>query len=303
MSEVKLKGGNVYFESGIDKVLLNGQIGNLQIFDCTNYPNTIFLENEFDKMKKHEFLGLSGEKGSILKINFEKNLKKNELDIQVNEIKVDFFLQPFFRILDFIFIHILEFFNLREAKEKDYSIFSTEFLLKKIENSEFMSVFFKADAPLLLFRDSPYSKKYVLVNLGKIEIKNERKVNNQRIEKTHKHLKEIFCDIYEIWMKNMVIQIVNFDKYKDISLPFRLNIMIEMISFGEEYNFLYEECIENSIVFKARVLPIILNLEKKDYLLIMKIIYANLIYDDYLDNYFMTEFKSEEDDFIRKSSI
>lgn len=39
-------------------MVLDGTLGNLQIMDLTNYPKTIFKEEDYDKVKPVEILGL-----------------------------------------------------------------------------------------------------------------------------------------------------------------------------------------------------------------------------------------------------
>jgi vacuolar protein sorting-associated protein 13A/C len=52
-------------------MLLDGNLGNLQLIDLTNYPNTIHREEDWNLAKRTEMLGVSKEKGtSLLGIKF-----------------------------------------------------------------------------------------------------------------------------------------------------------------------------------------------------------------------------------------
>lgn len=45
-------------------MVLDGTLGNLQLIDLTNYPETIFKEEDYDKAKPIELLGLLKPKNS-----------------------------------------------------------------------------------------------------------------------------------------------------------------------------------------------------------------------------------------------
>ena len=77
-----------------------------------------------------------------------------------------------------------------------------------------------------------------------------------------------------------------------LSYPFDFKMCVEMPQFLDEYKFCFNKSIiDNSLIIKSKILPIIMMLEKVDYLFLMKVLYSTITYDDLLDKIFIHDYK------------
>ena len=96
-------------------------------------------------------------------------------------------------------------------------------------------------------------------------------------------------------MKDMGIKVNRGKEQFEMSLPYHFNLEVEKPGFIEEYKHCYkDEDLDFSLRIKSRILPIILSLHKTDYLLIMKILFANISYDDQMDRYHIYQYPQNE---------
>ena len=304
IAELNISDTRVTLQLKLQEMYFELELGNFQLIDLTNYPNTLHEENEHKLSKRRELLGLdlnTNEK-ALINVKFMSyqemcsKIKKNitsEAIINVNSVKVDFAMQPIFRILDYVLVQIVgvlttpEIFDKSLASGKQAPIIdpfegkSIEKILHNIEKAPNMNLDITIKKPLICLNSSPDSTDYLLIDLGMITIKNDRsKVIRKEGDRP------LYCDFYRIWMKDMGIRVIRGEEKFEMSKPFHFNLEVEKPCFIDEYQHCYkEEDMDFSLRIRSRILPIILSLHKIDYLLIMKILFANISYDDQMDKF------------------
>ena len=87
-------------------------------------------------------------------------------------------------------------------------------------------------------------------------------------------------------MKDMGIRVIRETEEFKLSKPFHYNFEIEKPCFIEEYKEIFpDEDLDYSLKIRSRVFPVVLSLYKADYLLIMKLLYSNILFDDLMDKF------------------
>ena len=102
----------IEFVKYVDEINLTGSLGNIQVIDLTNYPDTLSEEKDYDKIKPKEMIGVKDSSLSLLTIKLrllsEGSAKiKNDninlfLDVKMSQLIINFLMQPTMRMLDFL---------------------------------------------------------------------------------------------------------------------------------------------------------------------------------------------------------
>lgn len=315
IGELRISNTKILFQQKLQEMYLELELGNFQLIDLTNYPKTLYKESQFNEAKRRQLLGLETtskeENPPLILIKFssfqEGNPKiKNNINsmaqIEVSSVRVDFVMQPIFRILDYVLVQILgvltnpssfdenkkEMPQIEKPQEEKKELTdekNKEKILSTLDKTPNISLDITIIKPLICLKASPDSDEHLLVDLGVIKIKNDRvKVNRS-------NSKEIYCDFYRIWMTEMGLRMIRNHKVYEMSRPYQFNLEVEKPCFIDDYKKVYkEEEMDSSLVIRSRILPIILSLYKADYLLIMKILFANISYDDMMDRFHIHDY-------------
>lgn len=118
--KIQLSNSSVEFAQLSDEMRLEVQLGNIQIFDMSNYPDTICSENEWKTQQSYEMIGLSkkqqNKSQNIIEVSFtaysDKSPKIKDglatiIRINVNQIHINVMLQPLLRLIDYLFSQLL----------------------------------------------------------------------------------------------------------------------------------------------------------------------------------------------------
>lgn len=294
---------------------LDLELKNLQFIDCTNYPQTLHLESQFELSQRRELLGVDfknqiEEKNSLIKASYRgfsagSSLIKDKvwakLEIEINFPKVDLALQPIYRIIDYIYSQIVAVFtnpevfdensmektkNLKDRvqeTEETQSFPSPEDFLQEIDHQTYFSIEILMKNPRIYIKANKDSSEYLIFDLGLISFKNARELVVRSSSQQSLH-----CTVYRLWMKDMGIRAVSGHKNSpiELSLPFHFNLEIESPTYPTEYKQNFPDQDWNlSRKIKARIFPIILSLSRADYLLIMRLLYSNIWFDDLMDQF------------------
>lgn len=103
-------------------------------------------------------------------------------------------------------------------------------------------------------------------------------------------LQSIICEYFLIHLKSMQLKLVNESHVNNISQCFDFNISMEKPSFLDELKFLYGHLLQNideQMGFQCSMTPLEIFLGHHDFLLIMKVLNANVSYDDACDQYIL----------------
>lgn len=58
MNDLSISNIDLTFQQKSDEMFLQGVLGNLQVRDLTNFPNTIYKEEDWNKIVPQELIGL-----------------------------------------------------------------------------------------------------------------------------------------------------------------------------------------------------------------------------------------------------
>lgn len=135
-----------------------------------------------------------------------------------------------------------------------------------------------------MLKAEPSHSDFLLIDLGQITIYNKRKLNNRRILNAGlSGVDKTYSESFNLVMKDLGIRITRGENTYEMSKPFNFNLSVEMPGFGNEYQFLYEKQgleLDKKLKIRAMISPIIIRMSHVDYLLIMKILFGNIAYDD-----------------------
>ena len=252
-------------------------LGNLQLFDLSNYPNTLHEEKQWKNVKPFELLGVCDDKQSLMKIEFtsfaDGSVKiKDDVNsfahIYINSIKIDFLMQPIFRILDFILVQMLASLTNPEAldsrlKKKTKEIIdpieileskSIHHILKDINFGKIMKLKIKIEKPMIFLKSPQKTEDFLCIDLGDIIIESARedvKVENRQTEEyktikginkeTGEVLEDVKCEYFRIWMNQMKISVMKEGKVFKMSRDFFFNIEVERLLFLDEYLYCFDK--------------------------------------------------------------
>ena len=81
--------------------------------------------------------------------------------------------------------------------------------------------------------------------------------------------------------------------HKSLSNDFNVLIKVELINFENEYLFVYGEDvgIDCSIKLTGEISPIVIEVDRTDYFLLMKTIFNNFAHDDFCDSFFLYDYE------------
>lgn len=326
IAELQISETRIVFQQKLQEMYIELEIGNFQLIDLTNYPKTLYLESQNALANRRELLGLVKgndiDSSSLMMIkfwSFQEGSPKIEkginsiAKIEISSVKVDFVMQPIFRILDYVLVQIVgtlttpEIFNEKQKEikknidnkeEVKEEIKITESLINrillKIEKTPNILLDITIIKPLICIKPNSEALDYLLIDLGVITIKNDRK-------QVKRPETPIFCDFYRIWMKDMGIRIIrDGNREFELSRPYHFNLEVEKPCFIDDYKQIYNEnTLDLSLRIRSRILPIVLSLYKVDYLLIMKILFANISYDDMMDRFHIHDYQKNKEDQIK----
>ena len=232
-------------------------------------------------------------------------------------------MQPIMRLLDFVLVQVLgvlatpEYFDstikrstiFEEAPKMEkkgnkgpFDLMTIPEVLKTIKRPKFMDLKVCLEKPRIHLKARGDSDEYLVIDLGMIEINSVRNLRPERIKNEEKsvkckvndepELKEILCESYCIWMRDMGLKLVKNGKDYDMSMPFHFNFSFERPMFMDEYKHCYWDLeIDNTMLMRSKILPLVLALHQNDYLLIMRTLFFNITYDDLLDRFMIHDFE------------
>jgi hypothetical protein len=273
---------NIEFISKLTGIQLKGTLSNLQLHDLTNYPNTL-TNCSFEKIVPNELFGISkgeNQDQSLIYLEFqsinaaiaqlpEENVS-GYLTVNIEQVKIDFFMQVVMRILDFLTGHLLPALNIDDGPAQDTLAAANliadllmpeemddrkkEIYLSNLRNPFWMKMNIKVCQPIILLKCHPSHTDYLQVELGIITIKNVRAKNASRLiynlaDKKHKELglgdelEGIWCENFYISMESMSIKKISEQQgkrcYSYLMHPFNFNLGLIMPQYTDEYKHLF----------------------------------------------------------------
>ena len=317
MAELALKNTSLSVSMKPLSMEVAGVLGNIQLFDTTNYPYTIDSNLEYEKVRPYEMIGVGEESKNLLEVGFvsydprnpevdKENKIYSKVDVKISSIRINYLQQPILRLIDYLSGQLLP-----ALKPDDGSVEATsvqtivklekEVAEKNLANLQFMDMKISIKTPIIALKPTPVSTEYMEIRLGDLSINSERIKHTSRFRNPTKPLEFVYCERYNIALSDMGIYRVEGEKRIQMSKQVNFDIGFERALFPEEYKLLYSEgehitktkfVLDVGMNLEGRMSPIILMLQHEDYLMIMKCLNFNIVYDDLMDKMFLSDYES-----------
>lgn len=288
----KLKCKYIHFDILMerDKILIDGDIGNLKIYETTDYPQTNLSFNYNEKLKFYKLLSNANPKRKCSfalnatffdsKFPVDSNIY-NIIRIELKNLKLEYIQQPLLRVIDFFNQQILGVLTTDYSKDENENLDIPK-ILQSISNPKFTSIEVYIKEVLLVLKALPLLDEKISVHFSEIVVTNQAKINIDRIKDSKFDLNGVWVDHMYVLLKDGIIE--KEKKMERLSTFFNVGIKIERALMSEEIEKLGIE-MDSSMKIKIRIEGLKLKLLKKDYLFLMKIVFNNVTFDDYCDEY------------------
>ncbi|KAL4505260.1 hypothetical protein ABPG72_016327 [Tetrahymena utriculariae] len=317
-----------------DEIVIKSSLGNLQARDLTNYPNTIYSEEDWQKIQPQEILGILNKNNlsNLLEVDFRmlfegsSKIKSDNVDTFVNlvfnSIHLNYIQAPVLRFIDFIleqFLDCLENPNsfideseivekhkisfLRDLDKSHDPVLSLDKIgAQKVAQLLDKPLLFKLDImilnPLITLKPNPSSEEYLQADLGVIKITNQVVKNSNRLLecKIKNEIKETYSDIYQVNAQNMLIRVIKGDQVTEITQKFNLNVSVNLANYFYQYKYIYGDDIKIDTTVRVynHISPIIFVISNENYNLIMKCVMHNIAYDDGCDRFLVNDWERNQ---------
>ncbi|KAL4462680.1 hypothetical protein ABPG74_000510 [Tetrahymena malaccensis] len=317
-----------------DEITIKSSLGNLQARDLTNYPNTIYSEEDWQKIQPQELLGIlkTNNQSNLLEVDFRllfersSKIKSDNVDTFVNlvfnSIHLNYIQAPVLRFIDYIlqqFLDCLEnpnsFIDESEIIEKHRISFFTDLNkakdpvlcldkigIKKVAQFLENPLLFKLDImilnPLITLKPNPQSDEYLQADLGVIKVTNQVVKNSNRLLDCNikNEIKETYSDIYQVNAQNMLIRVIKRGLVTEITQKFNLNVSVNLANYFYQYKYIYgsDIKIDTTVRVYNHISPIIFRISNENYNLIMKCVMHNIAYDDGCDRFLVNDWERNQ---------
>ena len=273
---IQLRCSESYFncDMTVDHLIMNGELGNTEIFDLSEYPFTIKNQSQFKKENSRQIFGVKNSVNKSL-ITFEfksyndwcplfKDKISSIADVKINSTFFIYVQEQFLRLLNYFvteFLGVLSKPNNLNNEEKK----------EEKDNKRDMN-FFKLNIsmnnPQIILKPRIYFEENIILDLGILNLTNNySKVYGKVFKEEWRWL-----STYQIKIQNMIMEKNNFKLLEDsngiINMHFTLQTENDINDFDNSYQFdLFFDC------FK-------LTLRQSDYTFLMSCLDLNILYTD-----------------------
>ncbi|CAD8141116.1 unnamed protein product [Paramecium pentaurelia] len=320
LAEIKIENTEIGLIKYVDELQLNGTLGNLQLFDLTNYPNTLSQESEYDQIQPKQMIGVKHQQQSLLKVSLilfsdgSSKIFNNVniiIDVEMSQLIINVMMQPVLRLLDYTLQQLLyalqnpkqtispnsnliqvdeeaieQYQNLKSQYAKQTIKLSEDessVLQKLLNNPPGMKLNVKINNPQVILQPNQNSNSFMIIDLGTIFVSNKRIQVTNRIN--GQGLESVWVEQFLLNMKDIQIYQQNEQIKREFSLPFDFNIQVEIFTLAEKYSLNYPKLkFDEQLKINCFVAPMILQMTHSDYMFLMKCLFHNIAYDDGFDN-------------------
>ncbi|EAR98864.2 PH domain protein (macronuclear) [Tetrahymena thermophila SB210] len=334
INDLQINNINIETKLRSDEIAIKSSLGNLRVRDSTNYPNTIYSEEDWKNIQYQEILGILNKNNSsnLLEVDFRmlfegsSKIQSDNVDTFVNlvfnSIHLNYIQAPVLRFIDYIlqqfleclenpnsFIHeseIVEKYKISFFKDLDKAqdpvLCLDKIGGKKIAELLEKPLLFKLDIliknPLITLKPNPQSGEYLQADLGVIKVTNKVVKDSSRLLecKIKNEIKETYSDIYEVNAENMLIRVIKGDQVTEITQKFNLNVSVNLANYFYQYKYIYGNDIKIDTTIKVynHISPIIFRISNENYNLIMKCVMHNIAYDDGCDRFLVNDWERNQ---------
>ena len=319
IGELALKNTSFKVRQKLHLLEFEGVLGNIQLFETTNYPNTIDSNLHYDKINKYELIGVAEENENLLELSFlqyepqhpeAKNVANTYMfvDVSVGKIRLNYIQKPILRLVDYISTQVVpavtppeESSTAKEDEDPEVATqISEENAERNLKQPKFMDLKVNVKSPVIVVKPLPTSTIYWEIQLGDVYVENKVHKDSTRFRNAKRSLEFIYCEMYEIKLQSMGISRVEGEKKVQLTQEVNFDLSFDRPMFVPEYKLLYgnrrqdEELqdeikdfyLDERMVLKGKMTPLITTLEHEDLLLLMRILNSNITYDDGKDELF-----------------
>lgn len=288
----KLKCKYIHFDILMqsEQILIDGNIANLKIYETTDYPQTNLSFDYNEKLKFYKLLSYSNAKRRCSfslnatfydsKFPVDSNIY-NIIRIELKNLKLEYIQQPLLRVIDFFNQQILGVLTADYSKNEREKLDLSK-ILQNIRDPKFTSIQVCIKEVELILKALPLLDEKISIHFSEIIVRNKAKINIDRIKDSKLELNGIWVDNMYVFLKDGIIE--KDKKFERLSTFFNVGIKIERVLMSEELEKLGVN-MDSSMKIKIRIEGLKLKLLKSDYLFLMKIVFNNVTFDDFCDEF------------------
>ena len=316
MAELALKNTSLSVKMKPLSMEVEGVLGNIQLFDTTNYPNTIDSNVEWEKIVPYEMIGVGAESKNLLDLKFKSLDPRNPeadnenkiysyVDVKISSIRINLLQQPLLRLIDYLSGQLLP--SLKagddstDAAKQVVVTLDKETAEKTLANPQFMDLKLNLETPIIVLKPTPTSTEYMEIRLGDLSITSERIKATDRFKNPTKPLEYVYTEKMNILLKDMCMYRVQGDQKFEMSSKVNFDLGMERPLFVDEYKLIYSEgehitktkfTLNAGMKLTGKMSPMILMLQHEDYLMVMRCLNFNIGYDDGQDKMFLSDYEA-----------
>ena len=302
------------YQNKVDHFIIQGELGNTQLFDLCQYPFVIKNQSEYDPNKIKEIFGIkknsdkknkTKEKSdsSLIKFYYKsmdswcpevKDNYTSEADVVINQSMLIFIYEQFMRFFNYFISQFLGSFSPPE-KVKKFKQNISQIKQKQDKDIDFMKLNVVINSPQIILKPRYHMKEYFLIDLGDINLSVFYQKVFGRVKKNSDDYR--WLSTYQIDMKNFSIKTHdNFDILNNSNLIINMHFVYQT----EEDKFLSAEDFDSSYQFDLVIDNLDMNLRQKDLTNLLRCSDLNILYTDNkskyydYDNYNKTKKKKSE---------
>ena len=140
ISEIKLAKTTFTLDMFIDHMIIKIQLGNVQLFDLSDYPYTIISQNQYKEENKKEILGFKDESSMIISIKlYDRNCElfkdnySSEIEVLGKSVVLNYYQEQLLRFITYFQNEIIGIKNSNESKDNLPNKGITEIMEIKID--------------------------------------------------------------------------------------------------------------------------------------------------------------------------
>ena len=268
----------------VDHFVIEGELGNSQLFDLSNYPFVYENNNEYDESKNKEIFGIK-ERNTKSLITFEYKSMYNwcpeckdnflsEANVKINSAFLVYFHEQFMRFFNYF---TDEFLGALGANDEVKAFMNKHYKIepKNEKDIDFMKLNLIISNPQLILKPRYHMKEYFLIDLGTVNLscfyqKVFGKIRNKPDEYR-------WNTTYQFDMKN--ITIVTEDGFNVLS-PTNAIVNMHINQYTEKDKMLNEFEYDFSYQFDLFFEDMNMNLRQSDFMNLMRCSDLNILYTD-----------------------
>ncbi|CAD8058857.1 unnamed protein product [Paramecium sonneborni] len=248
LAEINIQNTEIGLIKYVDEIQLNGSLGNLQLFDLTNYPNTLSKESEYKLINPKQMIGVKHQQQSLLKVQLNLLSEGSQkivnnvniiINVDMSQLIIHVMMQPVLRLLDYTLQQLL--FALSNPKqtinpiikqqkiEQEYEQDINQYHQLKIQENRSQTILLTEAETLYLtkqFQNPPAMQLNVVINNPQVILKPNQEsesamvidlgtiiVSNKRNKVTNRIIKQEL-QLDSVWVDEFILNMKDIQLYQ-----------------------------------------------------------------------------------------